>query len=87
MWAEGGTPHGLFCGLLRRAKRVCAFCVLPFCETAISKRKGSEDQRLLTRVLYATPSGVSPAARWPTTVRFDTSMIATRACLLSDCSR
>ena len=25
----------LFCGLLRRAKRVCAFCVLPFRETTM----------------------------------------------------
>jgi len=33
MWADGGTPHGPFCGLLRRAKRVCAFCVLPFRST------------------------------------------------------
>ena len=35
MWAEGGTPHGPFCGLLRRAKRVCAFCVLPFRRSAV----------------------------------------------------
>jgi len=39
MWADGSTPHGPFCGLLRRAKRVCAFCVLPFRETTISLRE------------------------------------------------
>jgi len=33
VWADAITPHGRFCGLLRRAQRVCAFCVLPFRST------------------------------------------------------